>query len=269
MNIVIYHANCSDGFTAAWAASLALGEQNTKFIPANYGDPAPDVKGHSAWILDFSYTRETLIKMHAEAESLLVLDHHKTAQKDLEGLGFCRFDMEHSGAWLAWTHFHEGKEVPDLVQYIQDRDLWRWRLPKSKEISAALHSYARDFATWGMLRDRLDGTDSDDSRGLIAEGEAILRAQDWFVKSICAQARETEIAGHKVLTVETPILQSEVGEALATGRPFAMTSFIRPDGARVHSLRSRAPSEVDVSEIAKLFGGGGHARAAGYTTRDL
>ena len=83
--IVIYHGGCWDGFCAAW---LLRGRYpDAEFIPARYGDPAPMEKmaGSRVFVVDFSYPRNVLIEMHRLAYSLVVLDHHKTAQKDLEG----------------------------------------------------------------------------------------------------------------------------------------------------------------------------------------
>ena len=97
-----------------------------------------DVKGKNVIIVDFSYPRDVLIKMAEDADSIIVLDHHKTAEENLKGLDFCIFDMTRSGAVMAWEHFHGKGNTPLLFQYIQDRDLWQWKLPQSKEFSAGL-----------------------------------------------------------------------------------------------------------------------------------
>jgi oligoribonuclease NrnB/cAMP/cGMP phosphodiesterase (DHH superfamily) len=76
-------------------------------------------------------------------------------------------------------------------------------------------------------------------------------------------AREIEMAGHKILAVNATVLFSDIAGELAKGRPFGACYFDRFDGKRQWSLRS-APDGVDVSEVAKQFGGGGHRHAAGW-----
>ena len=263
--LVIYHGpGCMDGAGAALAAWKKLGDE-AEYRPAQYGDPPPtdeEVRGREVFILDFSYPRAELLRLCRAATSLLVIDHHKTAQEDCENLRFCIFDMKLSGAVLAWLHFHD-ELAPLLLQYIQDRDLWKWELPRSREVSAALaaRGCARDF----RLLDQFLELKLIAQATLSAEGEAILRYQGQLVDSICRHAREVEIAGHRVLMANAPILQSEVGERLAQGRAFGAAWFVDDHGRRVVSLRSRPPSGIDVSQIAKLFGGGGHPGAAGYT----
>jgi nanoRNase/pAp phosphatase (c-di-AMP/oligoRNAs hydrolase) len=112
--LVIYHGNCPDGFTAAWVTARKLGD--VELLAAKYGDDPPleEATGRRVVIVDFSYPREKLEQLHATG-SLLVLDHHKTAEADLQGLPYCVFDMQRSGARLAWDYFREGYPVPWVV----------------------------------------------------------------------------------------------------------------------------------------------------------
>lgn len=256
--LVIYHKGCADGFCAAWIADRALG--GADLHPAQYGDTPPDVAGREVYVLDFSYPKEKLLAMKATAATLVVLDHHKTAQADLADLEFCVFDMDSSGARLAFDFF--ANKVQDrarldpmfpVVAYVQDRDLWRWVLPLSKEVSAAIASYSFDLEVW----------DAFNVVELGREGAAILRYQAQLVERIASGACEAVIDGHEVLAVNSPVLQSEVGEKLAEGRPFGAVWYEKGAESKVvFSLRSR--EGVDVSEVARSFGGGGHAAAAGF-----
>jgi uncharacterized protein len=210
-----------------------------------------------------------LHEMATSAKSLVVLDHHKTAMADLEGFAddnwptgyFTKplivFDMDKSGARLTWEYFHPGQMAPWIVGYTEDRDLWRWQLPDSREINAAVWSYDQTFETWDWF-----GAETDLSF-LITEGRAIERAKAQMIDSICANAREVEIDGHRILAANTSVLFSEVAGKLAEGRPFGATWFVRADGKRQWSLRSR-DGGVDVSEVARRHGGGGHRNAAGF-----
>lgn len=100
--------------------------------------------------------------------------------------------------------------------------------------------------------------------GLVNEGEAILRYQAQLVESAVANAIEIELDGYKILAVNATCLISEICERLAQGKPFGASYFIHGDGRKIWSLRSREGG-IDVSEIAKRHGGGGHRAAAGFT----
>jgi uncharacterized protein len=267
-SLVLYHANCADGFASAWVAHRKLGD-DADYVPVQYGEDPPDVAGREVYVLDFSFKRSVLLEMARSFRRLVLLDHHKTAAEDLApfvqkpgqprtvpGNWHVVFDMEKSGARLAWEYFFPREEAPWLVRFVEDRDLWRWRLDRSREVSAALASLPHDFAVW----DRVAWAGVGD---MVGDGEAILRYQRQQVESICANAREVELDGHKVLAANTPCLISEVAGKLAEGRPFGAAWFVRSDGKRQWSLRSR-DGGVDVSEVARRRGGGGHRNAAGF-----
>jgi uncharacterized protein len=147
--LVLYHADCSDGFGAAWAIWKRF--PDARFLPVKHGTPPPaDLHGERVVIVDFSYSRPVLETMANEAKELLVLDHHITAEKALNGLPYAYFDQKKSGAVLGWEWAH-GTEAPWLLQYIQDKDLWHWNLPASREINAALASYPFDFTLWDQF----------------------------------------------------------------------------------------------------------------------
>src|SRR5512145_2838648 len=103
--LVIYHADCVDGFTAAWSAWRALGEA-AEYLPTHHGTVPPDAQGREVYLLDFAYPRAECLALARSASNLLVLDHHKTALEELGDQPFARLDMHQSGAGLAWRHFH-------------------------------------------------------------------------------------------------------------------------------------------------------------------
>jgi hypothetical protein len=225
------------------------------YLPMHYGDQPPDAAGRDVYLLGFSFKRAVLLDLAAQAGSVTVLDHHKTAAAELTGLDephvLIVFDMGNSGARLTWEHFFPDKPAPWLVDDTEDRDLWLWRLEASREVSAAIASYPRTFERW-----------SDWSLaptpfvcGLHEEGEASERYKQKQVDLLCQHAGEVEMDGHRVLAVNTSLLISEVAGKLAEGRPFGASWFERGDGKRLWSLRSR-DGGVDVAEVAKRRGGG-------------
>ena len=259
---VIYHANCIDGFTAAYVAWLKHGEA-AEYLPAQYGDEPPDVTGSDVLVVDFSYPRAVLTSMKEKAASLSVLDHHKTARQELEGLDFCHFDMARSGAGLAWDELFTGVKRPPLIDYVEDRDLWRWQLAESREVSAWISSWKREFEGWKKLDEDLRLRRGD----AVREGAAILRALDGYVEGLSDKGRVCRVGDHSVPVINTTHATSELVGALAKEHPFAVGWFEREDGKFVYSLRSRG--DFDVSEVAKQFGGGGHRNAAGFTVDRL
>jgi len=262
--VVIYHSSCSDGFCAAWILSRVF--RGTKFIPAQYGEDPPYIEpGRRVLIVDFSYRKDILLTMNAVAQpaGIVVLDHHKTAEKECDGLDFCVFDMGKSGARLTLEYLENNRliniDIPSLlVDYTEDRDLWRFALPNSKEVNSAIRSYPFIFEAWDDLSQR-------SLEDLIIEGAAIERYRNQQIDIHISHAREIEMAGHRVLGVPCTAgeILSEVAGKLAEERPFGVCWFDTRDGYRVYSLRSRNGG-YDVAEIAKSFGGGGHKNAAGF-----
>ena len=260
--VVIYHEKCMDGFGAAYFAWKVLGDRAT-YIPKLYGTTLSDLPAGklSIIMLDVSFPKD-IMGMVAADHNLVVLDHHKTAQENLAGADYALFDMNKSGAKLAQEYFNPVLEQGqwDLADYLQDRDLWQWKLDGSREFSSALQSYDFDFEVWR----KLDVTD------LIKEGVAIGRFLNQQVSRIIKYAYPCEFDGVPGTIVNSSTFQSEVGEAILAAHPeskFACIFFENEKREQTFSLRSRSidgSPELDVSAIAKKMGGGGHPNAAGF-----
>lgn len=285
-DLCIYHGNCDDGFGAAWAIWRRWGDA-VEFVPGVYGKEPPDVAGKHVLMVDFSYKYDVLVPMTFKAKSLVIIDHHKTAKADLERLPafdgtqmdldaafkICWtqnmpevaawFDMDRSGAVLAWEFAHgleRNDPPPNMLALIQDRDLWRFAFgDRTRQFSAALRTYPMTFTAWDEIAQNPDA--------LIEEGKIILRAHNANIAKFVADAYDHEIAGHHVPVVNVPYhYASDTAHALLSlfpTAPFTACWFKRRDGMIQWSLRSE-DSRADVSEIAKQFGGGGHRNAAGF-----
>jgi len=264
MKVVLYHAYCPDGFGAALAAWKVFGDDG-RYIPVCYGQEPPfaeivEASADELYIVDFSYDRQTLRDLKQLVDRVIVIDHHISAQQALEGWSEpgieTVFDMSKSGACLAWEYFHPGTEVPELLRYVQDRDLWRWELPDSREVAAALSSYPQDFEIWD--------TQLDVAR-LATEGRVILRFQNRRVQALADKAYVGRIGDYEGIPMcNGTLFWSEVGEELLSrypDAPFVVVYGDRSDGKRSFSLRSRG---VDVARVAQEFGGGGHRQASGF-----
>lgn len=257
INTVIYHANCNDGFGACYSAWKLLGSR-CEYIAASHGDPPPDVKGKRVAILDYSFNNATTKAMIADAEALIVIDHHKSAVVELHDISNTIFDMKKSGAMLAWEFFHPGKEPPKFIQYIQDRDLWKWELAYSKEFSAAFDMVPWEFDEYEKFE---DDSVFDDA---VKRGSYILAYSKTVIKKVCDKASSRKFGNFDVLVVNSSHWMSELGSNLAKDCDFAMIWYYDHDEKNYRcSLRSFHDT-VDVSEVAKKFGGGGHRKAAGF-----
>lgn len=267
--LVIYHSPCQDGFTAAWACWSK--HPDWEFYPAKHGEPPPDVLYRDVFMLDFSYKRPVIEKMIGEVRSLTILDHHKTAEADLQfpfavdPAGMCDleiiFDMDKSGARLAWEYFHPGEMIPILVKRVEDRDLWRFHYADTKKISSWLFAEEYDFKRWGFCAELLEKESG--KREAESGGEAIQKKQAKDVKELLQNKFKTFIGGYEVWTANLPYtLASDAANILAQDGYFGATFYL--DGESAHfSLRSTEDG-LDVSEIAKIYGGGGHKHAAGF-----
>lgn len=257
VNLVIYHGGCTDGYGAAWSAWKLLGDRAV-YHPGRYGDPPPDVKGKVVAILDFSYDNLTTKNLIEDSEALIIIDHHKSAMVELHDVNCTHFDMNHSGAMLAWKFFHPGKEAPRMIKYIEDRDLWKWELPYSKEFSAAFDMVQYDFEEFDKF---IDDSAIDDAQ---ERGAYILAYSKTVISKITKQAARRKMLGKDVLVVNSPHWMSEIGNALSFKCDFAVIWYHDHESHQVKvSLRAHH-DDADVSEVAKKFGGGGHRKAAGF-----
>ena len=262
--LVLYHADCVDGFTAAWAA-YTLFRGDAEYVAVRYTEHAPDVTGRDVWVLDFAYPRAELLAMKERAKTLRVLDHHKTHAEELEGLDFSLFDLDRSGAGLAWDILRPDTPRPMVVDYVEDRDLWRFRLPGSQAINALIGTWPRELDIFSSRSDWLEQIGREVAEEL---GQAVLAKIEQTVLLTAKDARVMMVDGHAVPVVNCSADTSEVVGALASRADFAVGWYQRADGRYAYSLRSRGEHGADVSAIALRRGGGGHPHAAGFESAE-
>lgn len=297
--LVIYHADCVDGFGAAFAAWLTLGD-NVDYVPCKYGKQSDEFdltqcEGREVYILDFSFKRETMDLIFFNSKRTVWLDHHKSALEmwlpetpfkngnkhldcDYPEERYIILDDNKSGAMISWEYFNPGQEVPSIFQHIDDYDRWQFKLDGTKEFIKALWSNSPwSFKQWFRIL-----TSQETQREMYITGRAILKAHDQNVQSVVkASARNCRILTTKpkedgehweadIIVNEKglaancpPHLASDVGHELATqSGTFGLLWYVTKTGEISCSLRSNG--DYDVSAIAKAFGGGGHKNAAGF-----
>lgn len=265
----LYHADL-DGWGSAYSLWKALKATNElMFIEVQYGQEPPyeALRGFApdrVYIVDFSYKSDVL-KPFLDEFDTFIIDHHKSSLPELEAT-FCDplrvyetyiHDVNHSGCVLTWNHFFSvEEEIPEILLYVQDRDLWKFELENSKEINAFIASLPKDFEEW----DQFYTPEAYDA------GRAIIRLQEQAIERRLKDVRMVKIAGHVVPCVNASENISELGAAMCEAypdAPFSVSYCDRGDGKRSYSLRSR--NGFDVSKVVKAFGGGGHFAASGFS----
>ena len=267
--VIIYHASCRDGFGAAYAAWKKFGDE-ASYIPQSDRKELPEgLKDKKIYILDFGFDMETTKKLEQENKSVMIIDHHQTAEQVINSFPGNIFDNTHSGAFLAWKYFHPETEVPELLLQVEDHDLWRFKMPDNREFNAAIGLYPMSFTAWNTIIEKLK--DEKERLQFIAKGNLVSRFEDKIVNDMLQYKELVRFEGSEVwaLNVERTY-RSILGNRLAglnlqeNKTPIGIV-YYRYGGAVHVSLRSHG--ETDVSVIAQKYGGGGHKNAASFRVK--
>lgn len=261
--VVLYHAECRDGFTAAWAAWKKF-ENQANYIPVKLGlPPLPEIKNKNVYTLDFTYPGHYLKKFIKDNKKVVAIDHHISARDYIKTIPEHVFDISHSGAALAFKYFHPGDTIPKIVKLVEEGDLWRFKSKNVKEILAYLELFDFDFKIWDKLI--VLGEKESNLKEFVKSGLAIISYEDKIIDNIIKNNAYLVIfEGHKIYAINAPrFLRSQIGSILSKKYPPFSVVWQR-DKSRIEvSLRSNGG--LDVSKIASKFGGGGHHNAAGFS----
>ena len=259
--VVVYHADCPDGFGGAYAAWKKFGDA-AEYMPKRHGEPAPEtLAGRDVFMIDFSYEKETLQKLAADAKSFVILDHHIGAKEAVESIPNHVFDNDHSGAAIAWSYFHPETPLPRMLTYIEDNDLWRHSLPDGKVISSYLHTVPMTFEAWDTTVALFENDET--FAAVKVKGAHFREYNEYVIQNLGRDAQEVLFEGYKVLAVNAPrLFRSELGNMLAEKCPPFAIVWYEYHGQIRASLRGNG--EADLSEIAGRYGGNGHKNAASF-----
>lgn len=261
--VVLYHNNCLDGFGAAWTAWKKFGSK-ADYIPVNHQEPPPEgLTEKRIYLLDFaSYSANILKDLIVANKQVTAIDHHADRAEVIQMTHDYRYDPTHSGAVLTWQYFHPGKPIPQLLLHLEDYDLWRFNLPHTKEIIKALNLIPQDFNKWNMIARDMQKTRS--RKKYLEAGRILKQFEEQEIRRMIDDRAEPVIfEGHRTLAVNSPLFIDELGSALAKKMPPIGIVWYQKKGKRKFSLRS--DGTVNVSPLAKKFGGGGHPAASGFT----
>jgi oligoribonuclease NrnB/cAMP/cGMP phosphodiesterase (DHH superfamily) len=208
--------------------------------------------------------------------NVIWIDHHKTAKsypyQDLPGLK--AFDGSYSGCELTWLYFFPelNNRMPRAVQLIGDYDKWAlqyqpecfefyegMKMQENNPLAAVWrYLFSHDLFTLGLV---------------IVEGKTAIRYRDTYCKDVCdSYGYETKIDAVCDLH---PTYRAWCTNIYRFGSQGFGQRFEDYDlcVAYIHDGRkftvSLYSTTVDVSAIAKFFGGGGHTGAAGFVCEKL
>jgi len=260
--VVLYHSNCTDGFCAVWAAWKKFGD-SADYIGVNLGiAPPAGLVEKEIYTVDYSYSIEDTQKLIKENKRMTSIDHHITGQEAAEMTHDYSFDLKHSGAVLSWQYFHPDKKVPELLNYVEDFDLWQFKLPHTKEVIAYLDLFDFDFKIWDTVIANFDSPEK--FKEILPQAKLLLQYEKKMVERIVQNRSElVSFEGYKTYAVNCPIFDSQIGNVLYNKLPPMGIIWYRDKNRLKFSLRS--DGSVDVSELAKKFGGGGHKGSSGFS----
>lgn len=253
---IVYHSPCMDGHAAAWVVRTWCIQEclEYQFHPSTHGDNPPD----NIWvndeviIVDFSYPLSVLKDLESKCKKVLILDHHKTAMNDLSSFSSAIFDMSRSGCSIAWDHFFPNEEKPSFIKYIEDQDLWKFNLPYSRSINA----YLGMDDTVTHFDDLLD----EDLSSFVEKGNLVLAAEKKLEDS--ALERPIWVNGVPYFNIIPELVSKTCNRACSKYEVSYSLAFYMEGGITKYSIRG--DGSVDVSAIARFFGGGGHFSASGF-----
>jgi hypothetical protein len=193
--------------------------------------------------------------------------------------GELNFDISKCGAVLTWEYFFPDEPVPAFLLYVQDRDLWQWLQPKSKEINEAFghirHGQTRNQIISEMTR--LSGFSQKDLMYHFETlGQMLLAPKRERSQLLANNAHWVNAWGYRFLAApldsHDAFYYNEVMEILYTENPESpfVCTYINLGNEYKLSFRSRQKYDnFDVSKLARSLDGGGHENAAGAKLKML
>jgi hypothetical protein len=258
--------------------------EDVVLVPCGYGPSlAESLAGHTElesgdtlYVVDFSFPPEELALLWESGIYVAMYDHHQTAFDQWKpwlgdpnaetvlrhvqpGKAVVLIDLGRSGAGIAWDELHQRRPV--LIDYIEDRDLWRFELPNSERISPYLLAIPHEVDAWQIALCRT----VDELKTL---GEGAEAFQDRAIAELLTRPTWVEFGGRRFPIVESPyILGSTACDRLMRQEDTDMAGYwlISWSGDYQYGFRSR--NGVTVNDFAEQFGGGGHPQASGCRSK--
>lgn len=273
IDVVIYHGGCCDGFTSASIVyqyyKNKFPEKELVFHGAKIGAKPPlNLTGKNVLICDYSYNYITLRNLIEITKSILILDHHNSAQLDLAQIPdtYKIFNMKKSGSLITWEFMYDDSPVPLLVQYVNDRDIWTKCMPKVDQFAMWFFTLEHTFDNYLIyLNDPTKLEQMIDSKGVHYDELTKINVKNISESSV-VKLTSIKDTIYLIAYCNSSLLKSDAGNEILKVYPncdFSAVYSINDYNDTTHfSLRSE-DNRTDVSLVAKILGGGGHKSASG------
>lgn len=266
---VYYHNRDLDGFCSG--AILKHRYPDAEFIGYDYGMPFEMPDNERVIMVDVSLSKELMFELAARNE-LTWIDHHKSAIDELRDLPCEKVTQVGVAACeLTWYWCYPNSSTPVAVTLLGKYDTWRkdeeWEvntLPFQYGMRALCNGL-ESFPTT-LLEFTNPSNEVDECIKIIESGKLILAYQAQQDELHCKlYAFEAWVGEHKAICLNTTNKNSNT--FLSVYDHDLMVAFtLTPKG---YSVSLYTTKDIDVSAIAKLYGGGGHKQAAGFITNTL
>ena len=295
---------CIDGWTSAWLSTIAAKQAEymerspnkaPELYPLTYADGQEEALNQHIvnqfteqhhydviYILDISLSLEALAAMVKVTKAkIIIIDHHKTAfdryvpdvarnkyEKANISLHNGRVDIAlnngMSGAGMTHMYFFPDTETPLLVQHVQDRDIWKFKMEHTKAVDLYLKQQEQSIENWTDINARM--CHATGYKEVVQEGQQLIDAYNVKLQEICRYAEWITIADAAGLMVRCGYMYaSDVGHILCkTSGTFGLTYFTTGKENDMLQVSLRSEGDYDVEAMAKKLGGGGHKNAAGF-----
>lgn len=268
ITMIIYHDKCIDGFTSALCSYIYFNsEHKIKYVKGSFDMNPPSVTNENVLICDFSYNKQIMAQLLVQANKLVILDHHKSAEDDLVDLPIENkiFCSKYSGAFITWKYFFPNDKIPKLIKYVQDNDLWQFKLSNTKQIISYISTLLFRFQDYEKL---LDDNYLDEIQII---GQKIMDDNDKYVSSKVNEAHilfmQFNDKYYMVPHVQSYKSKSDIGHMINTiykNIDFcAIYAFNKEKNKTFFSLRSN-DNNIDTTIISSQFNGGGHRNSSGF-----
>lgn len=264
--VILYHKHCVDGFTGAWVAHKKFGD-TASYVPVSRGEIIPQgLEGKEVYVVDFSFSKDEVLYAESIAKSFVVIDHHISSKEDVESAKKHLFNVEFSGAYLAYMYFFPEKEVPLFVRYVSEGDTFLRRLPHDELYMPYVHALPFEFAEYDRLETMFESEEG--IKHLTELSRVVNLCEDKVFAPLLNSIHFVELEGvvMPAINATLPIhLRSIVLHKIYQKFPPVALCYRYDEGEWKCSLRSNG--NFDCTSIATKYGGGGHRGSAGFAIK--
>jgi len=268
-----YHKSDFDGKCAGAIVKYKYPE--CEMIGVDYDETPPGVeKKEIVFVVDFCFPENVMMELNQEGV-LIWIDHHETSIDKMFKAGIHPDGLRSNGfaaCELTWKFLFPDDRMPRAVELLGRYDIWDHKDPGVLPFQYGMREVVEthpEAGTWPPLfREDFAGTAL--ISHLVKTGEIILRYEKRQNEIIAkGMAYEATFGGLRAIVINKPFSNSKVFDSVYDPEKHdIMIIFGVKPGSVKYTLFSSKP-EIHVGKIATIYGGGGHAGAAGFYTKTI